>query len=482
MSEVLNPKIPILIVDDEVSLLQSFDLTLGDAGINNIINCNDSREVFHILSQQDVEIILLDLSMPYIGGEDLLPQITEEYPGIPIIIITGLNKIETAVSCMKKGAYDYIVKPVSDERLVDSIKKAMELKALKDENRLLKQHLFSLELENPEAFKRIVTGNEKILSIFRYMEAIAKTSEPVLITGETGVGKELIADAFHKLSNREGKFVAINVAGLDDQMFTDTLFGHKKGAFTDAIKERSGLIEHAAGGTLFLDEIGDLSIPSQVKLLRLLQEQEYYMLGEDEPKYSDVLVIVSTNQNLYKMQEKGAFRKDLFYRLNVHQIHMPPLRESLGDLPILVSHFLEEASRALEKKKPTPPPELFTLLMTYHFPGNIRELRALVYDAVSTHKSKILSLETFEKAIKKSREGTQNALPREEIGEESSLNQPIITFSHQFPTLKQTQMLLIQEALTRAKNNQSIAAQLLGITRQALSRRLKGDKFKKSNN
>ena len=471
MEESLFPSLPVLMVDDEINLLNSYELTLNEAGINNIITCSDSREVGKLLSSKKIEVLMLDLSMPFVTGDKILQDVARDFPHIPVIIITGNNEIETAVDCMKFGAFDYLLKPIESSRLTSSVKRAIELRELRNENNLLKQRFFSNKLENPEVFANIITGNEQMRGIFQYTEAISGTSEPILITGETGVGKDLIARAIHILTGRKGKFVSINVAGLDDQMFSDTLFGHKKGSFTNAINDRPGLIERAAGGTIFLDEIGDLSVPSQVKLLRLLQEHEYYQLGSDDPKYSDALVLVATNQDLNQLQENKEFRKDLYYRLNTHHIHIPPLRERLDDLPLLIDYFLTEAAKSLGKKKPTAPPELETLLSCYHFPGNIRELRSMIYDAVSVHKTRTLSLDTFRKAINMD----ISALPSKNETEENSTDF-MVKFSSKLPTLKQVQQALIDEALKRTNNNQSIAAQFLGVTRQALSRRLKNDK------
>jgi DNA-binding NtrC family response regulator len=302
-------------------------------------------------------------------------------------------------------------------------------------------------------------------SIFQYMEAIANSPRPVSITGETGVGKELVAKAVHTLSNRKGDFVPVNVAGLDDDVFADTLFGHKKGAFTNAWEARIGLIERAAGGTLFLDEIGDLSTTSQVKLLRLLQEGEFFPLGSDVAKRSDARIVVATNQDLDALQSSGQFRKDLYYRLCDHQIHIPPLRRRREDIAVLVEHFLEKVSKTLDKKKPTSPVELITLLSTYHFPGNIRELESMIFDAVSSHISGKLSMDSFKAHLSK---GSVTDTPDSPL-EKGAL----ISFSHQLPTLKQIEQLLIDEALKRANDNQSIAALSLGISRQALNKRLK---------
>jgi DNA-binding NtrC family response regulator len=281
------------LVDDEEQALKSFEMVLRSASMNNFISCHDSRDVMPLLHSRDIEVMLLDLRMPHISGEELLPKIISDYPEVPVIIVTGANDVETAVKCMQQGAFDYIVKPAEKSRLVASTRRAVEIRELQRENRLLKTHVLSNKLDTPEAFSEIITISTGMRSIFQYVEAIAASPRPVLITGETGVGKELIARAVHRLSHRTGAFVPVNVAGLDDNVFADTLFGHKKGAFTDAREARSGLVEQAAGGTLFLDEIGDLNTASQVKLLRLLQEGEYFPLGSDLAKRSNARIVVA---------------------------------------------------------------------------------------------------------------------------------------------------------------------------------------------
>jgi len=464
MNQNKLPKHPILIVDDEINLLNSFELTLMDHGIDNIILCSDSRSVMNILKENEIELILLDLSMPYIRGEELLKEIVPNYPEIQVIIVTGDTELETAVECMKLGAFDYIVKPVENNRLINVIKKALEIQRLREENFSLKSILVTDSLNHPETFKEIITQNTKMNSIFQYIEAIAKTSEPILITGETGVGKELIAKAIHEASNRKGLFVTSNIAGVDHQMFSDTLFGHKKGAFTNAVQDRKGQLERATGGTIFLDEIGDLGFQSQIKLLRLLQEKEYYPLGADIPRFTDSLIVLATNKNLEEMVHNGTFRKDLYYRLKVHHITPIPLRERLDDLPFLLDHFLKKAADSFGKNKPTIPQELITLLSTYHFPGNIRELQSMVFDAVGTHKSKIMSMKVFKEHI----DPKSNIDLRADI---PCLSEKVV-FGENLPTLKEIQGVLVNEALKRTNNNQSIAAKLLGVTRQALNRRI----------
>ena len=465
MTESTYPHSPVMMVDDEAQAINSFEMTLRSANMNNFIRCHDSRDVMPLLSGQEIEVMLLDLRMPHISGEELLPMITADYPEIPVVVVTGSNDVDTAVKCMQHGAFDYILKPVEKSRLIGGVKRAVELRELQRENQLLKAHVLSDKLEKPEAFSEIITVSTSMRSIFQYIEAVANSPRPVLITGETGVGKELVAKAVHKLSNRAGDFVPVNAAGLDDHVFADTLFGHKKGAFTDAREARSGLIERAAGGTLFLDEIGDLSTTSQVKLLRLLQEGEFFPLGSDVAKRSDARIVVATNQDLDALQSSGQFRKDLYYRLCDHQIHIPPLRRRREDLAVLVEHFLEKASKILDKKKPTPPVELITLLSTYYFPGNIRELESMIFDAVSSHASGKLSMDSFKAHLSKVSVTDASDSPPEKGA--------LISFSHQLPTLKQIEQLLIDEALTRANDNQSIAALSLGISRQALNKRLK---------
>jgi transcriptional regulator with PAS, ATPase and Fis domain len=338
---------------------------------------------------------------------------------------------------------------------------------LERENLALKRHILSDALEHPELFADIVTNNKAMLSVFKYVESLANSAAPVLITGETGTGKELIARAVHASSGVNGEFVAVNVAGLDDHVFSDTLFGHVRGAFTGADEIRRGLVEQAAGGTLMLDEIGDLSHASQLKLLRFLQEGEYFPLGRDEPKRSYVRIVAVTNENPQVLKEAGKLREDLFYRLDTHHIEIPPLRERMEDIPLLVNHFLEEAGRVRHKKTPPLPRELWTLLGTYSFPGNIRELEGMVVDAVTTHRSGTLSLNVFRSRIN-SEQGSRiksKAAPQKEIDG--------IIWPANLPTKKETIDMLIAEAMNRAKGNQSIAASMLGISQQALSKRLK---------
>lgn len=461
------PKNPILIIDDEESILLSIDTILQLAGLNHVITCSDSRDVIEIITRKSPSVVLLDLNMPHVNGEAILEKITTLKPQIPIIIITGRIDAETAVNCMKSGAFDYIVKPVDENRLVASVKKSIQYCELQQENLELKEQLRTGNLKQPEAFKKIITNSPKMLLLFNYIESIAQTSQAVLIKGETGTGKELVARAIHTLSESSGAFVAVNVAGLDDNVFSDTLFGHVKGAFTGAESERSGLIERAAKGTLFLDEIGDLNPGSQIKLLRLLQEGEYMPLGQDSNRISSARIITSTHVNLWELQQKDLFRQDLHYRLRTHRVTLPPLRERKEDLPVLIDHFIQNASESLHKNKPRVPKELLPLLEAYDFPGNIRELQAMIFDAVAQNSNGSISLAPFRKHIARTQ---QSQADLQQINE----NQPRpFTFATPLPTIKQATRLLVEEAMQRAQNNQSTAATMLGISQQALSKRLK---------
>ena len=468
MTSLLNPSKPILLVDDEEHFLTSAELVLNSNRFTNIESCVESTKVLDLLKLKEYSLIALDINMPNISGKELLPKILENYPEIPVIIITAINDVESAVECMKLGAFDYLVKPIDDERFITSVKRGLYFSNVRNENLRLKESLFKDKLEFPQAFSEIITNSTKMISIFKYIEAISKTNLPVLVTGETGVGKELIAKAIHKISGREGEMVSLNVAGVDDNLFSDTLFGHKKGAFTGAEKDRKGLIEHAENGSLFLDEIGDLSIESQVKLLRLLQDGKYYPLGSDVAKLSNARIIVATHKDLDRMKDDDTFRKDLYYRLKAHHVHIPPLRERKEDIPILISHFLTTASNTLNKKRPASPKQLYTILTNYSFPGNVRELEGIIFDAVSRHSSGILSLESIrDKTI-----GTEDDIASNNVKNINENFADSIIFTSQFPTFRNAELLMIKEALKRSDNNQTIAAQLLGITRRALNNRI----------
>jgi len=468
MTKTLYPSFRVLLVDDEVSFLRSMSLTLERSGrINNVLRCQDSRQVMDILDKEDVGLVLLDLTMPNLTGEQLLPMIIEEHPEVEVIVISGLNQVETAVECIKNGAFDYFVKTVETDRLIKGVSRVIEMLELKRENQQMRSRFLYDTLEQPEAFDNILTRNKGMRSIFQYLEAVSRSNQPILITGESGVGKELFARAAHTLSGCRGPLISVNVAGLDDNVFADTLFGHSRGAFTGADGARSGMIEEAAYGTLFLDEIGDLRNESQVKLLRLLQEGEYFPLGSDKPKRLQARIVIATHQDLTAKHAAGMFRKDLYYRLRTHHVHIPQLCERKEDIPLLLQHFLELAAEDLGKKVPTVPKELLVLLANYSFPGNIRELKAMVYDAMSVHQEMMLPMKVFKKAMDETL-GQVPASGNNIVNEENVFSQ-----IEQLPVLHEVGNLLVAETMKRAEGNQSIACRLLGISQPALSKRLK---------
>lgn len=451
----LFPTNPVLIIDDEVTILEGQKAVLQSEGVNNILCVFESNNVKQIMQKQVIDVVLLDLTMSGISGQIILKYISENYPDVPVIIITGTNDIIKAVECMKDGAFDYMVKSVDKSRLISGVKRAIEYRMLQRENRKLRNYLLTNKLKYPEAFSNIITSDKQMQQLFAYTELIADSSEPVLITGETGVGKELFAEAIHSAGKNKGEFVAVNVAGIDDLTFSDTLFGHQKGAYTGAMETRKGLLQQANGGTILLDEIGDLSKESQVKLLRLIDNGEYYALGSDILRKSEARIIATTNKNMNDMVLNESFRKDLFYRLDTHAIEIPPLRNRLNDLPLLIDHFLFDTAISC-------PPEFIPLLSTYTFPGNIRELRALIIDSVRRSSLGENLVEIIQKKLNVELNNSAIEINKNELFEDKQV----------LPTLKQATELLISEAMKRSDGNQTSAARILGISKQALNKRL----------
>lgn len=457
------PSKPILIIDDETHILESFEIALEMNGFNNVITCSDPREVAAILDRDEPEMVLLDLNMPHIRGEELLAMIKKRHEDVPVVVVTGVDSPEMAVKCMRLGAHDYLVKPIDEDRLLTTVGNTFKFHSMATENRSLRGKLLDAPPNRPECFADIVTDSALMRAVFRYIEAVAPVASDILITGETGVGKELIARAIHKASGVDGELVTVNVAGVDDVVFADTLFGHEAGAFTGARGRRGGMIEKAEGGTLFLDEIGDLSESSQVKLLRLLQEREYQPLGSDRVRRAAVRVVAATNRDLREARRRGAFRDDLFFRLQTHETRIPPLRERSEDIPVLANHFLQAAARMANKTVPVMPEETLILLRAYSFPGNIRELKSMIIDAVASGGEDAFAPEFFRERIRLEQVNREIAAVDLEPAGERSL------FGSVLPALKDVQMLLIDEALRRADGNKSQAAKLLNTSRQALN-------------
>jgi len=457
----------ILLVDDEQSELDAYSLLLMSMGIRNVTTLNDSRGVLAALEGMYAPILFLDLNMPNMSGQDVLREMKAKKPQVPVIIITANSEIETAVECLRLGAHDYLVKPIDLKMFSSALRNALEIGLLRNEVMSLKGISFDPAPHANPAFKPIVTKNPVMFGIFQYIESIAGSGLPTLILGETGSGKELIARAIHEVSGLPGEFVAVDISGLDDTLFSDTLFGHTRGAYTGADSNRPGLLEKARGGTIFLDEIGDLSEVSQVKLLRLLQEKIYYPLGSDQPKQCLARVITAANKDLSRLAvQEGRFRMDLYYRLSTHLIRLPPLRDRREDIPLLVEYLVASAAKAMHKATPAISREAVTLLQRHAFWGNIRELKAYISDAVARCEGGQI----------------QEGLIAERLGEAVSMmgsqvlataNNPLEALFGHFPTFEELADYAVDVALSSTQNNQNKAAQLLGVSRQALHKRLK---------
>lgn len=461
------PPFPIMILDDEAQSRLGSAVALRSAGIDNIFECADSASAMDMIKERKPGVLLLDLIMPGRHGVDILAELAKERPETSVIVVSGQNEISAAVACMKHGAFDYIPKPVDKDTLVASVRRAIEMVELRKENSLMREQLLAVAPGRATAFSPVIAASPAMEALFKYCSAIGPGRQPVLITGETGTGKELFAKALHSLGGRGGKFVAVNLAGLDSNIFSDTLFGHVKGAFTGAGAIRKGLVEEASGGTLFLDEIGDLPEDAQIKLLRLLQEREYSPLGSDGTKTSDARVVVATHRDLAAAVESGSFRRDILFRLKIHHVHLPPLRERPCDIGPIFRHFVEEAAAEFKKSPPEIAPALVAALESHPLPGNARELKAIAYEAVGRCNGGTLSCEDLPKGFAATVTPLEAPAPqRPQTGS--------IVFPGRLPHLKEVSMMLIEEALRRTDGRQGAAAKLLGVTQQALSKRLKG--------
>jgi DNA-binding NtrC family response regulator len=451
---------PILLIDDDPAIREGTQRLFEQQGLGPCFVAATGAQGLSLLGEHSVSVVLLDLGLPDAPGEDLLPRIQQNHPDIPVLIVTALGDLEAAVRCMAQGAYDYVVKGGDPSRLVTSVRRALESRRKGREIEALRERMQAVTLKRPQAFSAIVTGSERMRALFRFVEAVADTGEPILIQGETGTGKELFAEAVHRASGTRGPFVATNLGGLDDFVVSDTLFGHTKGAFTGADEVRKGLVASAADGTLFLDEIGDLSPPSQVKLLRFLENREYYPLGSDLARRSNARIVAATNRNLDALAAEGRFRKDLLYRLSTYRIDIPSLRERPEDIPLLCSHFLKNLAQGHETPSLTSGAQ--AALLSYSYPGNVRELRGLLLRAKVLADGQTIGRGVVEQLVK---------LPSPAPDLQASAEFSLLT--QDLPTIRQAIEALVKEALSRTGGHQAEAAHLLGISPQALSKRLK---------
>lgn len=452
----------ILIIEDEPLLRLTLGDHLRDRGFE-VLEAENGQVGLELFRMHSPDLVTLDLRMSPVSGQEVLEAIRTVDQNIPVIIISGHGQLHDAVLALRAGAFDYLQKPIIDMVILDhSINRALEHSSLRRCNANLSSSFLADKVLYPQNFAHIITANQKMCDIFRYCEAIAKSSESVLITGETGVGKELLAKALHNASGRAGPFVAINVAGLDDHAFSDTLFGHVRGAFTGADRLREGAMERAASGTLFLDEVGDLSQQAQLRLLRVLQEREYLPLGSDVFRPLKARIFTATNKSVQELRSGESFRKDFFYRIAVHTITIPPLRERKEDIALLLQHFLAEACTALSLAVPTYSRKLLIRLKGYAFAGNVRELKALVQDALGRSQGGVLDLDAFP-VIMGNHESAQAQCqnPFEGLAE--------------LPSIRAATSALVQEAMARSGGVQKVAAAMLGISPQALCERLKKD-------
>jgi len=442
----------ILIVDDEVNLLQSLSDVLKKRG-HSVATAQNGLEALEKLKERYFNIAIVDFKMPKMGGMELLKVMRERYPQTPVVILTGYGTIKSAVDAMKKGAYNYLIKPFRPDEIILIANKIMEEENLREENRFLRQEL--------ETKGEIITQNEEMCRLKELIEKVAKTEATILITGETGTGKELVARAIYQKSFRKGNlFVKVNCAALAEGVLESELFGHEKGAFTDAYIQKRGRFELADRGTLFLDEIGDIPLATQVRLLRVLQEGEFERVGGEETIKVDARIIASTNQNLTQAIREKRFREDLFYRLNVISLELPPLRERKKDIPLLAQYFLKKYGAA-NKCVEGISKEALDCLIFYPWPGNVRELENTIERAVILAKKPLIEKENLFLSPP----------------DTSPLDRPGFSFGSK--SLRKVEKSLIANVLEETKWNLSKAAQILEISRTTLYSKIKKHKLAK---
>jgi two-component system NtrC family response regulator len=451
----------ILIVDDEKNYTLVLSAVLQDEGFETL-TANSGPEALEVLVESDVDLVLTDMKMPGMDGIDLLDRIKAEDADLPVIMMTAHGTVEKAVEAMQKGAYNYILKPFDNEQLVLYANKAVAMFRVVKENRELRS-----AVENRYSFHNIIGKSKAMQDVFQVIDKVAPAAATVLIEGASGTGKELVAKALHFNSPRKDKpFVAVNCSALSENLLESELFGHEKGAFTGAVAMKKGRFEIADGGTLLLDEIGELSPELQVKLLRVLQERVIERVGGVRPISVNIRLIAATNKSLKEEVAKGAFREDLFYRLNVVPISLPPLRRRLEDIPPLASHFIEKYSRAHNAGSTVTgiDREVVQLFYKYGWPGNVRELENVIERAVVMSTGDTIQV---------------SDLPVDFIDSaRDSLHMDGISLDgHLYDTLALVEKKMILRALKKANHVQAHAAALLGIGKSGLNQKIKKHKL-----
>lgn len=452
----MNKKGTIHVIDDEPVIHEVLGDLLQSEGYE-VISSFTGEEALEKNASFDYDLVLLDLLMPGLDGITVLKRLKEKDPLTVVIIITAYASVESAISAMKIGAFDYIQKPFKHDELLLTIERAVSHKRLREENLRLKQ-----ELKGKFSFENIIGKSRVVQNLFEVIKASAPTRSTILVQGESGTGKELVARAIHQNSDRsDAPFITVNSGSLPPDLLESHLFGHVKGAFTGAVNEKKGLFETAHKGTIFFDEISSPNLETQAKLLRVLQEKEFMMLGGTKTIRVDVRVIAATNTDLEELIRQKAFRQDLYYRLNVIKIELPPLRERKEDIPLLVKHFLNIYSSENNKEIEEVTEDVMEILMAYDWPGNIRELENLVERAVVLTKSKIIGKESLPPFLVSSQVKTENL----SVPPEGSLN-----FKEQMHHFQKTAIL---NALKKTKGVQKKAADILGIKPTTLNEMIK---------
>ena len=457
----------ILVVDDAPDIRAGMSEILKSAGFH-VETASDGQEAVEKLDSRFFDVVLTDLAMPRKDGMEVLHYLNENSPETVCIIITGYGTIKGAVDAMRKGAFDYLTKPVKAEEVKVVIQRALDVRQLKRENLSLRQ-----ELRNIYGFDRIVGNSDAMKRVFSLVEKVAKTDSTVLITGESGTGKELVAHAIHFSSERKDRpFIPVNCAAIPEELLESELFGHEKGAFTHAIKTRIGRFELADRGTIFLDEIGEMSPALQVKLLRVLQERKFERVGGVKTIQVDIRVIAATNMNLDEAVKKGRFREDLYYRLNVIPVHIPPLRERRSDIPLLVEHFLKKFCRNKRTCVRGISDDALHALTAYDWPGNVRELENIIERMVILANGPMISMEDLPERI--------SGLSKKGIVTMGDLNATPILPDEGFSlssAVEQFEKALILQALDRTGWVKNRAAKLLKMNRTTLIEKMKKQKL-----